>query len=86
MEKMKDIKVSDSLTKEIIVASLKQLRDGLLSKKWNSQQLLKVFIERAVRIGTKHNYLADNNFANAFEMAKERDAEREDAFKKGTAD
>jgi len=56
-----------------------QLREGLLKGTFTSVDLVTVFGERTQRLGRALQLSAEENFEEAFEMAKKRDEQIEDA-------
>jgi len=62
-------------------ANLADLQSGLRDNKFTSVQLLMYYIERCYSYGRALNLVTQNNFAAAFEMAKQCDLVRQDPQK-----
>jgi len=71
---LKEIDVDLILSLNVI-----QLREGLLKGTFTSVDLVTVFGERTQRLGRDLQLSAEENFEEAFEMAKKRDEQIEDA-------
>jgi Asp-tRNA(Asn)/Glu-tRNA(Gln) amidotransferase A subunit family amidase len=63
-----------------------QLREGLLSGKFSSEDLVNVFAARCYTIGRRLCLSTEENFEEALSEARVKDAERKAALQDGTAD
>ena len=71
---------------EILKMDVTQLRQGLLSGKFSSEDLVNVFASRCYTIGRHLCLSTEENFEEALREAMIKDAERETALHEGTAD
>ena len=70
---------------EILEMDVSQLRQGLMSGRFTSVDLVHVFARRCMQIGRRLCLSTEENFEEALKLAVIRDEERTKALKDGTA-